>query len=145
MGMNIKQNETILWTKNTDCDQFDCDLIVSWPPNIELELFGKNCHDTLMLSDGTIQADKYIKLEAMIIDKMPVHILSLLQILELDTGTEKIKSNYWGFNGKVKLAFDAPDSFSWHLRTLQHATDSSNKKVSAFTDHQDDAGQGTIY
>jgi hypothetical protein len=142
MNLHIKQGDQVLWTKNTTDPRFECTLNVEWPVQLELVLSGKGANDTVLAEDGTIKQDKYIKLESMIVDRMPVHILSLLELLELDTGKEKIKTNYWGFNGVVTLNFTEPDSTIWHIKSLTHV---NKQKTTVITEHHDNAGQGTIY
>lgn len=145
MGMQIKSDGLILWTKDTVDLTFNYDLEISWPSTIEIHLYDKNDNDTVISSDGRIEQDKYIKLESLIVDRIPLHILSLLNILELNTGREKIQTNYWGFNGIVPIIFDDKDSMTWHLKKLKYVTHTMQNHDRTITEHYDNAGQGTIY
>lgn len=144
LGMRIKEHSRIIWEKSSDEDTFECHVEIKWPTVIEIDIFGKGPNDTLVTSDGKIEQDKYIKLESIMVDYIPLHILSLLNIAELDTGKDKIKTNYWGFNGTVKIVFDEQNSFIWHLKQLRQIKQ-HNDRTNAITEHQDNAGQGTIY
>jgi hypothetical protein len=58
---------------------------------------------------------------------------------------ERIKSNYWGFNGTSKINLYGSDSFFWHLGKLQKLPNNNKNIESVWTEHQDNAGLGTIY
>ena len=75
--------------------------------------------DTKIDSDGKIIADKFIKLEKILVDRIDPGI-EYMKSIALDTGENKLNVLYWGFNGTVELAFDATNSFIWHLSQKIH-------------------------
>jgi hypothetical protein len=116
MSMRILENG-----KEIDCkESFDSDTYtfagrISWPSRITIEVWGKDLScDTQVGEDGSILADKFIRLDRMVVDRLEVP-LNKNKIL-LDTGTEKLPVVYWGFNGHVDMDFDEIDSFIWHLK-----------------------------
>jgi hypothetical protein len=108
-------------------------------------LEGKGPNDTLVDESGNVSMDKFIKLESMIVDRMPVHIIALLDCVSLDTSTQVLKTNYWGFNGVATVLFDRNDTMSWHLNNAIKVTGHDKIKKQVVTDHHDNAGLGTIY
>ena len=90
---------------------------LKFPSILELKLTGKHPHDTQVDENGNIVADKYIKLVDIVVDGLPCakyYVNKLL--LTTDQGNEII-SDYWGFNGLVKLDFTQANSFLWSVGT----------------------------
>ena len=144
MSMIILANgEEILNQDKFEQDKFCFEITIPWPSDILIKLYNKGPNDTEVDPNGNILRDKFIKLEALTVDRMPLHILSLLNLSTIDTGTEQIKTNYWGFNGTVKLNFDAPDTMSWHLDALEQITDQDSTKY-VVLQNPGDAGLGIM-
>lgn len=87
-----------------------------WPATLRIVVSNKNLSsDTQINEDGKIIADKFIELKKISIDGIDANI-DFMQRIMLNTSEEKIKAQYWGFNGTVEIAFDQADSFAWHLK-----------------------------
>ena len=127
--------------KNT----FEFTTDINWPDAVEFIVSNKGPLDTEVGASGEILQDKFIKLESLIVDRMSVHILALLDCVELETKDQILKTNYWGFNGCARLKFDRDDTLSWHLNNAIKVTAQDNSQHSVMTQHYDDAGLGTIY
>ena len=90
-------------------------LAVNFPSVLELKVSGKSMNkDTVLDSAGNIVADKHIKLIRATVDRLPVPDRYLERWPELNGN----KTNYFGFNGIIKLNFDATDSFKWMLKCM---------------------------
>lgn len=123
MGMTIRCNNKVLLSKSSfETDSFVFTDNVELPAEITIDLYGKNSGDTSIDSDGNIVADKYIKLQELSIDRVPLHILSLIHLVEIDHDVQTGVTNYWGFNGQAKIKIEQPDSFLWHLSELKKVT-----------------------
>jgi hypothetical protein len=89
---------------------------VNWPAIMKIVVSNKNLScDTKVDNNGTILEDKFIELTKIIVDRVDAST-NYIKSIVLDTGEDKINSNYWGFNGTVNLCFDQSDSFTWHLQ-----------------------------
>ena len=115
MGMVILvNNKEILHQDFFDSDVFEISTEMSWPGDIVIKVYSKGPKDT-EVRDGKITADKYIRLDELIVDKVPVDQDILRELVTLDTSEKLLKELYWGFNGTVTLNFEEADSFIWFL------------------------------
>lgn len=127
MGMTIRYNNEVLLSKNSfDTDSFTFTADLDLPGVIVIDLHGKGPLDTLLDSDGNIVADKYIKLEELLIDRVPLHILSLISLAEMHHDGQTTVTNYWGFNGQAHIKLEHADSFLWHLEEIKKKTKATN-------------------
>lgn len=123
MGMHIAYNGKELLSK----DSFDSETFVfthqlEFPGTVTIDLYNKGSADTLVDAQGNIVADKYVKLEELSIDRVPLHILSLIDLPVLSHSGTTTKTNYWGFNGQVTIKLLHTDSFLWHLDEIRKKT-----------------------
>jgi predicted HNH restriction endonuclease len=89
---------------------------IPWPCNLKILISDKNLSiDTQVDDQGNITADKFIQLKKILVDRMNA-TEEFIRSTILDTGENKIKSYYWGFNGTVNIDFDHADSLAWHLK-----------------------------
>ena len=87
---------------------------VSFPGELIIELSGKNNNtDTLVNDAGEITQDKFVQLTQVKVDRMNVNN-HFLQKWPLVNGS--FTTTYFGFNGQVRLTFDALSSFHWLLK-----------------------------
>jgi len=113
--MIIAVNDDILLNRPSfDSDSFKFETVVPWPSVVTISVAGKQQFDTKVDDNGRVVQDKYIRLDSLTVDRVPMHIVSLSGI-KLDTGKNIIKSNYWGFNGTATFNFNQPNSLIWHL------------------------------
>ena len=146
MSMKAVSGKKVLIDKKTFEDgEFSFSTEISWPDPVIFILENKEPNDTLVDESGNVLMDKFIKLESMIVDRMPVHIIALLDCVSLTTDTQVLKTNYWGFNGIATVEFDKNNTMLWHLNNAIKATGQDNLKKQVVTDHSDNAGLGTIY
>ena len=116
MGLSIRCNGHEVLRQNTFSDTaFSFDTYIEWPGTIDIEVFGKGRYDTKVDEQGRVIQDKYIKLDELIVDRIPLDSESLRSLIILDTGTEKMQEVYWGFNGVVNITIDGASSMQWHL------------------------------
>lgn len=141
----LSKNKVLLDKKTFENEKFVFSTEISWPDPVFFILDGKGPNDTLVDESGNIVKDKFIKLESIVVDRMAVHIIPLLDCVELDTGTQILKTNYWGFNGTAKINFDKDNTLLWHLNNAIKVSLMDKNKKTALTDHYDNAGLGSIY
>lgn len=96
--------------------QFECDL----PAKIVFKVAGKQEMDTVLDHIGNIVQDKYVKVDQLIVDRMPVERWILeSRIFEFTDELGNInKTNYFGKNGQACLHIDCQDSFDYFLQLL---------------------------
>lgn len=116
MSMRILEgNQEIDRRESFDSDTYTFTTRVSWPSRIQIEVWGKDLScDTKVGEDGSILADKFIRLDRLIVDRLDFP-LNKNKII-LNTGTDKMPVVYWGFNGHIDLDLNETDSFMWHLK-----------------------------
>jgi hypothetical protein len=90
---------------------------LKFPSTIELKVTGKDPHDTQIDVNGNIIADKYIKLLDIVVDGLPCAKYYVNKIMLTTDQGKQVISNYWGFNGSVKLDFTQANSFLWSVST----------------------------
>jgi hypothetical protein len=86
---------------------------IGLPSKINLEFFGKNLMcDTLVDKDNIIIKDKFVKIESINLDHIPLPDSFLLENIKLiTTDQKKITTNYIGFNGTVVIDFTKSNLF----------------------------------
>lgn len=129
MGMDIVYNDSLILSKDSfDTDTFTFSKNLDLPGEVVINIYNKGPVDTLVDNSGNIIADKYIKLEELIVDRLPIHILSLIHLPEVTAPDgQLIRTNYWGFNGPVRIKLEHTDSFLWHLAETKRTTTISDK------------------
>jgi hypothetical protein len=139
----LVNNKEVLYKDSFDDSEFEFSTTIPWPGVVTIKVDGKGPLDTEVDASGNILRDKYIKLDSLLVDRMPMHILSLIRT-ELETSNGIVNSNYWGFNGNIVFNFDQPNTLLWHLHEIEKVTN-NNEKFHVMTEHYDDAGMGPIF
>jgi hypothetical protein len=87
------------------------------PTTLHIFVDGKdNNVDTKVGDDGKIIADKFIKIENVLIDQKPVSTDALHKICKLQTTDGQIiYTNYVGFNGVLSMDLEYSNSLLAHL------------------------------
>lgn len=121
MSLQVLVNDReVLQQPPTDQDQINLTFDVELPARIEFVTQGKDVMDTVLDDRGQILQDKYIKVDRLIIDRMPVErwILEsrLFEFVE-DSGVIR-HTNYFGSNGCARFEINTKDSFDWFLGLL---------------------------
>lgn len=81
-------------------------LEIELPCSILFEVSNKQIHDTIVDQHNNIVKDCFIKLVSLAIDGFRLNQIFLCQKIHLETEHNGIvASNYFGFNGRVKLDF----------------------------------------
>lgn len=128
MGMDVFYNDSLLLSQNSfNTDTFTFTEKLDLPGTVVINVYGKGLVDTLVDKNGNVIADKYIKLEELLVDRVPLHILSLINLPELNNNGQLTKTNYWGFNGAVRIELTHADSFLWHLEEVKKKSSISDK------------------
>jgi hypothetical protein len=122
MGMSIWNDQQELFSVDHFVDKkFSYVTSIALPGRIHIKTNNKGQWDTDVNNQGQIVQDKYIKIVNVTVDRMPVHILTLLNMIKFDTGTQILTTNYLGFNGCATIDFCAENSLLWHLQQIsQH-------------------------
>ena len=90
---------------------------LNFPSTIGIKLTNKEPNDTELEKDGNIIADKYIKLLDIVVDRLPCAKYYVNKVMLTTDQGKEITSDYWGFNGFVKLDFTQANSFLWSVST----------------------------
>ena len=136
MSMTITVNGINCYT----AEQFDSDNIVVetlmlWPGIVDIVVTNKGPRDTRIDNDGNILEDKFIELEQIIIDNMPIPDSVLRNMTQLFTvNGQKLSTTYWGFNGSIRLSFESNNSFNWFLTELAKNSNKSSIYIASSTE-----------
>ena len=96
-------------------DQFTVSMEVELPFTLWFELSGKISNDTVV-ENGTIVADKFIKLESIQLDKFDLEVWRIPnKYLFLTADGQDCPTNYWGKNGTANFIIDNQDPAFWLL------------------------------
>lgn len=93
------------------------DFNIVLPGRVLIETSGKNVNDTMLDSDGRIIEDKYIRVDAVYLNNIPVEHWILEQRLFVFQGRDGFfaKTNYFGSNGLAILDLPQTDIFDFWL------------------------------
>jgi len=109
IGMNLTVNQSPI----TVSEKFVVDIDVELPTTVEFQLSGKNPSDTVV-KNGEILADKYVKLETIVVDGFTIFPYQVSErYLTLTTNNTTISADYWGVNGIAKFTIDQDDPALW--------------------------------
>lgn len=117
MSLSFNNNGIVDTVDHPPNGRFVYETTIKFPADFEITVSGKGANDTVIDSDGKIIADKHVKIVNIVVDGMSCHPYYTYN-LELTTNDgQVVKSNYWGFNGTVKLNFSEDNSFFWALHS----------------------------
>lgn len=108
--------ELVLSSSSSSPLPTDILLNVTLPCCIQIYVSGKNLNtDTIIVNDTIIQ-DKFIKIQHMSLDRIPIKNFLLHRICKFtnDNG-QSCLTNFWGQNGIAEISFDAPSAIVWHM------------------------------
>jgi hypothetical protein len=98
-----------------DTIEFECSL----PAQIEFRVSGKGEFDTVVDLDGHIIEDKFVRIDSVTIDRMPVpkYLVEsrLFEFVPADTQHPSANTNYFAWNGCARFNINYPDSFGYFL------------------------------
>jgi hypothetical protein len=89
----------------------------NFPSTVDIRVSNKNPNDTRIDQQGNIIADKYIKLLDIVVDGLPCASYYVNKITFTPDSGDELITNYWGFNGTVRLNFNEENSFYWSIHT----------------------------
>lgn len=102
-------------TVPTNIVEFECAL----PANIEFRVSGKGEFDTLVDADGCIVEDKFIRIDSVTVDRMPVpkYLIEsrLFDFSPDDALRPSAITNYFAWNGCARFAIAQNNSFEYFL------------------------------
>ena len=113
MSLEVRANDCVVYT-NTSPDQakirleFDCEL----PAYIEFDVAGKQPFDTLVDAAGNIVEDKFVRVDRIILDRMPIEYW-IVESKLIDFYEQK--TNYFYKNGLGTINIPNRDSFEFFL------------------------------
>lgn len=91
---------------------------VTFPSRLHIEITGKGPNDTQVDADGRITADKFIKLDRLLVDGHPTDPNWACRFITIQpVDRNPVVTNYWGFNGHVDIEFDKDNAFKWLVGT----------------------------
>ena len=88
------------------------------PTTLKFTISGKNYNtDTVVDSDGSISADKFVKLTNLSLGYVPISESTMFKICcyNTDKHDKSQFDNYWGFNGVVSIDFNHDSTVRWHF------------------------------
>jgi len=86
------------------------------PSTITFKLTGKTKYDTKVI-DGKIIADKFVKLNRLVLGNIPVSTHVLFNICNYQPyDGQLIKNTFWGFNGVVTIELLESSFIKWHFK-----------------------------
>jgi hypothetical protein len=95
----------------------DVEFSISLPSSIRIELSNKNLNtDTVVDSNGTIVQDKFIMIKNMWLARRQIPAAVFMNMCDLKSDTERVKTAYFGFPGVVTICFDEKDPIIWHFK-----------------------------
>ena len=119
MDCDIRSGDDILYSlTNNNPGLQVINMSIDWPSTLYIETFGKGNRDTKLANDGSIEADKRITIENIIVDGIavsPEHIF-MHKIVEFNHDSSQEFTNYLGFNGIAKINFSGPKPIYWLLK-----------------------------
>lgn len=118
MSLQIQANDIIVYD-NASPDQpkirveFNCEL----PACIKFDVAGKQPFDTELDELGNIVADKFVRVDRIVLDRMPVEPW-ILESKLIDFGGQK--TNYFHTNGQASIHIPTRDSFGFFLGLMSN-------------------------
>jgi hypothetical protein len=102
MSLIVLANEQIVFKQDKDLDKtFTVDFNIDLPGEIKLIVNGKGAFDTKVDAQGTILQDKFLKINSMLIDRMPVPTWVLAsKLIQFVHNNQVAYTNYFGYNGQ---------------------------------------------
>jgi hypothetical protein len=117
MALAFDNNGVIEAFDQLPAGKFIYETVIKFPADFKIIVSGKDPSDTVIDDAGEIVADKHIKIIDVTVDGMACHPhYGYGTELHAENG-QTVKSNYWGFNGTVKLNFSEQNSFFWALHS----------------------------
>lgn len=102
MGLTVLANKQIIFKQDTNLDKiFTVEFNIDIPGKVEFIVNGKGPLDTKVDIEGNILQDKFLKIESMSIDRMPVPKWTLeSKLVEFAHNNQINYTNYFGYNGQ---------------------------------------------
>lgn len=119
MSLRISdKDKELFYLSSTDKELVCAEFPLELPNILVFEIEGKNPKtDTKLSSDGQVIADKFIQIQSMSLDLIPVSEQLLFKILKYTPANQDTTFNtYWAFNGVAELDFNEQTAVRWHLR-----------------------------
>lgn len=95
---------------------------IELPNQLCFSISGKNYEsDTLVSADGSIVADKFVKLKKLSLGRMPIQHNKFYQICNYQTDKgQTLYDPQWHFNGLVTIDFFEQNFIKYHLAINNH-------------------------
>ena len=116
MGLTVLANEQIIFKQEQNLDKkFTLDFDIDLPGEIKFIVQGKGPFDTKVDDNGNILQDKFLKINSMLIDRMPVTRWVLeSKFIQFTHAEQESYTNYFGYNGQGTIQLPK-DTFSLFL------------------------------
>ena len=90
---------------------------INWPTTVNIITSNKHPNDMEIDSNGNIIKDKSIEVTGILINNFPINqdLIDKLFICQREGLSDITNENWWGFNGKIKIAFDQPTPTKYML------------------------------
>ena len=124
MHLEILDNDIVVYQNHNIVDsKFFVEFESCLPTTLKINVSGKGFNDTRVDDQGNILSDKFIKLDYLNVDRIPVKswVLENGCIQFLTEHNQVLKTNYFGFNGCATVDLNYNDSFDFHLTQLARA------------------------
>lgn len=95
--------------------RFQHSVSIQFPTKFNIVVSGKGPNDTLVDQSGNIIGDMYIKLIKVSVDGIPCSTNYVHEVVNCTTDGNRVQTNYWGFNGTIKLDFSHKNVVFWAM------------------------------
>lgn len=115
MSLTIETDQGIEHFDQLDKGRFQHSIPIQFPTKFNIVVSGKGPHDTLVDQNGAIVGDMYVKLNQLLVDGIPCSTNYVHELVNCTESGNNVQTNYWGFNGTVKLDFSHKNAMFWAM------------------------------
>lgn len=122
MEMSILLNNKIAWEEKIEQENFVVVLDCVFPCEITFVLKGKEKTDTIVDKDEKILQDKFLRIDSIVIDRMPIKKWILEnRLIKFDShdNLHNLYTNYFAYNGQANISINSNDYFVFFLDLIK--------------------------
>ena len=115
MSLSIETDHATEYFEQLAEGRFQHTTTIQFPTKFNIVVSGKGPNDTLVDQDGNIVGDMYIKLNRVSVDGIPCSTNYVHELINCTDRGDTVQTNYWGFNGVIKLDFSHSNVIFWAM------------------------------
>jgi hypothetical protein len=115
MSLTIETDHDVKHFDQLPSGRFKHTVDIKFPSKFNIIVSGKGANDTLIDQDGNIIGDMYIKLNRLSVDGILCSTNYVHELVNCTTNGDRVQTNYWGFNGTIKLDFSHSNVVFWAM------------------------------